>query len=186
MTPPRLLRVSLATLVGLAAVAAVAVGAAGPALASCAVAPDPVEAVNSAPILFVGKVTRVTNAGRTAEVSVLEVWRGPDQPQVVVVRGGPDGNAATSVDRTYEEGVTYLFFPFVAAGSTELQDTSCSNTAPYDNALSDLRPTDIRKPIGAVHDSDMDLSGLLPFGVAGLVFVVLLVVGLVARGREAD
>jgi hypothetical protein len=183
MTGARLTRAWLATAVALAAVAVAGVG---PAAASCALSADPVDAVNSAPILFVGKVTRVTNAARTAEVSVLEVWRGPDQPQVVVVHGGPDGNAATSVDRTYEEGVTYLFFPSVAAGSTQMQDSACSNTTPYDNAISDLRPPDVRSPVGAAGHTGLDLSGLLPFGVAGLAFVVLLVVGLMARGREAS
>jgi hypothetical protein len=163
--------------------------ATGSAVASCAIGPDPVTAVATADIVFVGKVTKVSSMGRTAVVAVLEVWRGPDQPATVTINEGLEDNMATSVDRTFVEGRTYLFFPYANPESGgKLQDNNCSNTMLFDVSASDLRPPDVRPPIGGTlpgeETTGFDLSPLLPVGVALLVFGGLLVVGLVARGRQ--
>lgn len=84
------------------------------ARASCGIAPPVREAVENADDVFVGEVVRLENDGRTALVTVMDVWKG-HVAERVVVHGGmqlpqqPD--TYTSVDRTYELGKTYLFFP---------------------------------------------------------------------------
>ncbi|HJP87712.1 MAG TPA: hypothetical protein VJ850_01600 [Candidatus Limnocylindrales bacterium] len=181
---PRLVRVASGALLAFLSLAA---AAPGNAFASCAVGPDPVSAVNSAHIVFVGKVTHVSSAGRTATVTVLEVWRGPDQPATLTINEGEDDNTFTSVDRTFVEGETYLFFPNRNPDSGKLTDNGCSSTMLFDVSASDLRPPDARPPIGGpalAQPTGFDLSPLLPIGVALLVFGVLLVVGLLARGRQ--
>ena len=184
MSTSRWIRVAAAALLGVAALAG---APPGKAFASCALGPDLISAVNSADIVFVGKVTHVSSFGRTAVVDVLEVWRGPDQPATVTINEGMDDNMATSIDRTYIEGTTYLFFPYRNPDSGKLTDNSCSSTMLFDVSASDLRPPDARPPIGGVpraQPTGFDLSPLLPAVVALLVFGVLLVVGLLARGRQ--
>jgi len=157
------------------------------ALARCVLPPPIAEAVKTADIVFVGRVAQTTNRNSWASVEVTEVWRGPDQPRAVVVRGGPAGNAATSVDRTYEPGVTYLFFPYADA-EPGLADNSCTSTTPWTEAMVALRPTDVRQPIGADPEAGgFDPGGLLlPIGVAVIVGGALFLGGLAARGRRAD
>jgi hypothetical protein len=150
--------------------------------------PPPIEeAVKSAEILFVGTVAQTTNRNSWASVEVREVWRGPDQPQAVVVRGGPAGNAATSVDRVFEAGVTYLFFPYADA-ELGLADNSCTSTTAWTEDLAALRPEDVRPPIGGeAAEGGFDVAGLVvPIGVALLLGGALIAAGLVARGRTAD
>jgi hypothetical protein len=157
------------------------------ALADCMMPPPIGEAVKNAEILFVGTVEQTSNRNSWASVSVAEVWRGPDQPQGVVVRGGPAGNAATSVDRVFEPGVTYLFFPYADA-ELGLADNSCTSTTPWSEELAALRPVDARPPIGGgTAEAGFDLGGVLvPIGVAVLLGGALIVAGLIARGRTAD
>ena len=158
----------------------------GVALADCMMPPAVEEAVQTAEIVFVGTVTATTNRNSWASVEVHEVWRGPDQPSAVVIKGGPGGNAATSVDRAFEPGVRYLFFPYVDP-EIGLADNSCTSTQPWTEAMVALRPADARAPTGASPtESGFDAAGLLvPLGVAVLVGAVLLVVGLLARGRQS-
>lgn len=165
------------------------------ALADCMMPPPIQEAITSAEIVFVGTVTATTNRSTWAEVQVEEVWRGPDLPARVVVKGGPEGNAATSVDRSFEVGLKYLFFPFVDpdAGPIPdqtggLMDNSCTSTTAWSAELIPLRPADVREPLGATTgEAGFDLGGLVaPLALALLVAGVLLVVGLVARGRQSD
>jgi hypothetical protein len=192
----RALRLGLAWSLGatLAMLAAPAI-----ALADCMMPPPVAEAVKTAEIVFVGTVTETSNRNSWATVQVEDVWKGPDVPALVVVKGGPGGNAATSVDRTFEVGVKYLFFPYLG-NSTEpapgrgieaevgLADNSCTNTTPWTPELADLRPADARGPIGAAPEaSDFDVMSIaIPAGVALLVAGLLLGVGLLARGRDAS
>lgn len=157
------------------------------ALGSCAMAPNLEESVQTADMVFVGTVTETSNRNSWASVQVEEVWRGPDQERNVVVKGGPPGNAATSVDRSFEAGVRYLFFPSVDP-ALGLADNSCSSTTPWTEAMVALRPADAREPIGAEPEAaGFDLGGLLvPIGVAVFVGGALFLAGLVARGRRAD
>ena len=166
----------------------------GMTLADCMQPPPIQEALNSAQIVFVGTVTSTTNRESWATVRIAEVWKGPDQPVSVLVKGGPDGNAATSVDRTYQVGVQYLFFPLVnpdteplPGAAFALTDNACTSTTPWSDGLAALRPSDARAPLAAAEgDSGSDFGGLIaPLGVALLVAAVLLLVGLAARGRQA-
>jgi len=154
-------------------------------LASCAFLPDIKQAATSAEIAFVGTVTATANRGTWATVTVEEVWRGPDQPAEVVIKGGPEGNAATSVDRTFEVGVKYLFFPYTD-GAAGLADNSCSSTTPWSADMAGLRPADARVSIGGTTPAaGIDFSGILgPIVVAVVVAGLLLVVGLLARSRQ--
>lgn len=155
-------------------------------LASCMMPPPVEEAAQNAEIVFVGTVAETSNHNSWASVVVDEVWRGPDQPATVVVKGGPEGNMATSVDRSFEVGVKYLFFPY-ADETGGLADNSCTNTVQWSADLAQLRPADARQPLGATEaESGFDVGSVIaPIGVAALVAGVLLVVGLLARGRTA-
>lgn len=156
-------------------------------LADCR-APEPIgRAVANADVVFVGTVVETANRGTWATVRVDEIWRGKDQPSTVLVKGGPPGNAATSVDRAYEVGVKYVFFPYSDADGS-LADNSCTNTTQWTAELAALRPADARSPIGATPEaSGFELSSVLVPGVVALVVAGLLVgVGLLARGRDAS
>lgn len=173
----------------LLATAALAVFAA-PALvsASCIQPPAIEEALRKADIVFVGTVTATSNRDSWATVAVQEIWKGPDQPASLLIKGGPGGNAATSVDRAFNSGAKYLFFPYVSGG--ELLDNSCTLTTEWSADLQKLRPADARVLDGAKGGTvGSDLGGLLaplaPFAVAILIAGVLLAVGLLARRRQS-
>lgn len=175
------------------------------ALADCMMPPAVEEAAKTAEIVFLGTVVETTNRNSWAHVTVEEVWRGPDLPASVIVKGGPGGNAATSVDRTFEPGVRYLFFPYVGVepGREEpggeqplpglpgnldagLADNSCSSTTPWTDDMAALRPAEVRQPLGDNPTSagGFDVASLTPIAVVAVVFVVLLGIGLLARGRQ--
>lgn len=183
MKPLRVGRV-LRVLAALAALAFVLPPSA--ALADCMM-PAPVEqAAQTAELVFVGTVAETSNHNSWASVQVEEVWRGPDQPAAVIVKGGPAGNMATSVDRFFEVGVKYLFFPY-ADESGGLADNSCTNTVQWSADLAQLRPADARQALAPTEtEAGLDVGGLIaPLGVAILVGGVLLLAGLLARGRTA-
>lgn len=178
---PRLLRLTAAALLTLATLWAPA-----GASASCAFVPDAAQWA-TADAAFVGTVVNVENNARWAIVRVEEVWQGPDQPVEVVVRGGPEGNAATSVDRTYTVGTRYLFAVWIVDG--ELSDSSCSGTTQADTIdLDVLRPADVRQPAGATPESGgggPEIGALLgPVVVVGVIGSLLLATVLVARRRD--
>jgi hypothetical protein len=156
------------------------------ALADCMMPPAVQDAVKSADIVFVGTVTETANRNTWASVAVEEVWRGPDQPATVLVKGGSGGDMISSVDRSFEAGTKYLFFPYLGEGG-ELADNSCTNTTPWTADLAQIRPADARQPLGAAQpEGGVDVAGLIaPLGVALLVGGALLVAGLLARGRSA-
>jgi hypothetical protein len=157
------------------------------ALASCVIAPPLEQAVEAAEIVFIGTVEETAQGNRWASVAVEEVWRGPDQPKTVVVKGGPAGNTATSVDRSFEVGVKYIFLPYVDPAEG-LSDNSCTNTQPWTEAMAALRPAGARPPIGETNapaDGGVDLGGFVgPAILVAVVFAVLLGIGLLAQGRQ--
>jgi hypothetical protein len=155
-------------------------------LADCRMPPPVEEAAQTAEIVFVGTVAETSNHNSWANVVVEEIWRGPDQPAAVVVKGGPAGNMATSVDRAFEAGVRYLFFPYPDE-TGGLADNSCTNTVQWSADLAQLRPADSRQPLGATEaEARFDIGSVIaPLGVAVLVGGALLVAGLLARGRTA-
>ncbi|MBF8290192.1 MAG: hypothetical protein HW391_1160 [Chloroflexi bacterium] len=177
------LRLAAAALLSLGALWAPA-GAA----ASCLIPPAGDLGWQAADVVFVGTVTGVANGARWATVRVEEVWKGPDQPVDVVVRGGPEGNTATSVDRTYNVGTRYLFAVSMEDGT--LADNSCSPTTQADAIdLAALRPAEVRQPIGAAPtpaSGGLDLSGLAgPVLIVGIVGGLLVATVFLARRREA-
>lgn len=115
---PRILA-TLAVTAGAVAVGSVA--APGPALASCA-AP-----ARTAAHPFIGTVTGVVNQGRTATVRT-------DDGRTVTVQGSAADTpgAATSVDRTFEQGMRYEFHP-INDGSP-YRDNACTATHPFAGA----------------------------------------------------
>lgn len=114
----------------------------------------------------------MADGGRTATFAVDEVWRGPDLPANVVVHGGPDGNGATSADRTWEAGALYLVF--ASAVDSRLSDNACSNTQFWSEELTDLRPSDARQP-----SDDADVGGT---GVSGSLLTLIAGIGLIGIG----
>jgi hypothetical protein len=157
------------------------------ASASCAM-PIPIEeAIRSAEVVITGTVTAVENDGRWATVEVHEIWKGPDLPATVIIRGGPGPGSASSIDRTFTAGARYLFVAGLD-GQGGLSDNACSATiemAAGDNAL---RPADFRTPAPVdPAPAGVDLGGLVaPIAVALLVAAALLGMGLLARGRQAS
>ncbi len=157
------------------------------ASASCAM-PIPIgDAMREAQIVIVGTVTATENMGRWATVEVHEIWKGPDLPATVAVRGGPEPGAASSVDRSFDVGARYL----MVLGSDPqggLHDNACSATVEVGAGESKLRPADFRTPVAAdpPNDAGVDLGGIAGAGaVAIVVAAVLLGAGLLARGRQS-
>jgi hypothetical protein len=155
----------------LAALLALLLATAAPTLASCIMPPPIEEAIRDADLVFVGTVTSVANRDRWATVAVQEVWKGPDMAPVVEIRGGPDGNAASSVDRTFMAGTRYLFLPFIAEGA--LQESACSSTTEFTADLARLRPATAHPPIAPAPDPET----ATPFDPASLLVPAALVVG---------
>ncbi len=115
-----------------------------PASASCIGYRDPDaefrKALRTFEVVFVGEVVATSHANRTAEVAVLEVWRGPAMPSVVIVRGSEitDPNMRSSVDRYFTEGERLIFLP--SGHASPFNDSACSFTRPYTPGLARLRP----------------------------------------------
>lgn len=163
-----------------------------PVAARC-VEPAPIEeAVRAADVVIVGTVTAVAEEGTRATVHVEEIWRGPALEPEVVVWGGP-GGGRTSVDRTFEAGIRYLFTITVGENG-RLTDSQCSSTVQWDAKLEALRPPGaqlpgVTDPLDATAESDAALdpaSLVVPAGVALLVAAALLIAGLLARGRQSN
>lgn len=162
-----------------------------PAHASCALDERPLELqLDEAPAVFKGRVTAVRNDGVTARFAVEEVWKGPLLPPEIVVHGGPEpsglfgATSATSVDRSWTVGTTYLVFP--RAEGDQLLDDSCSPTREWSPELAAARPDDARPPSAA----ESDEPGGLPVPVwaaalGGAAIVGGLAVTLLAFRRRA-
>lgn len=122
----------------------------GTALASCLAPPPLDQAIEEADLVFVATVIDLANQDRNALMEVEEIWKGPDLPGEVLVRGGEtdDPNMFTSVDRTYRFGVTYL----VVSNDTTppIQDNACTSTQEFTVGMDDLRPADARPPSGTL------------------------------------
>jgi hypothetical protein len=121
-----------------------------PASASCIGYRDPTaefrKAVMSAPVVFVGDVVATSNIARTADVSVVEVWRGSRLPSQVVVHGSlvDEPNSYTSVDRYFTVGRRLLFVP--GSDRSPFKDGACSFTREYTDEVAKLRPTGATAP----------------------------------------
>lgn len=136
-----------------------------PARASCG-GPTPMrQAIDSSRATFVGTVAGLENRRRWATVDVLETWKGPQFPGEVVVKAGPKDPpgptmVASSIDRTYILGQTYLFVVYGGKGAV-FRDSNCSRTARFDERLARFRPTSAEvdpTPSSSVADSDPNFA----------------------------
>jgi len=170
---------------------AASVALAGPSvvLADCAEPPPVDVAVSDGENVFVGTVTALTAQDRWAKVQVAEVWKGPDTGPIVEVRGGEDITAASTIDRFFVLGRTYLFV--VGSGQGVYSDNGCSATTEWRGELLAARPADWFVPRGAngsaaaIEPATLDLGFLVPLGAIAL-FAIGLVGGasLVSRRRD--
>ena len=152
--------------------------ASSPAAASCAVLPALDDHLAIADAVFVGTVIGLSNADRTALVSVEEIWHGPELDATVTVHGGPDDlGTFTSVDRTYVAGGRYLFAVMSSEGS--LRDDGCSATREWPPDLADRRPTDFSRPTAT---NQPDGPGPLPLTaiIVGSAVLIIAAVSLLA------
>ena len=137
------MRIGRSIALGLASAALVVVPAAG-AAASCALDERPLEEqVSEAPIVFVGRVVDVRHH-TTARFEVAEVWQGDVSAEVTVLGGPDEAGVATSVDRSWVVGTSYLVVPYVEGG--ELHDNSCTPTRQWTDDLADVRPAGAHAP----------------------------------------
>jgi hypothetical protein len=162
--------------------------AAAPAQALCAAPPPMRVALRNAPVAFVGTVVETTNDDRWATVEVTEVWEGHADARVEV-RGGPADPAgpmqvSSSVERTYEEGTTYLFVPDSGTGDV-FTESSCSPTRELNDRLERLRPEGAGVPLDDLRTGIADDGGFPLWGVAVAVAVVAAAFLVVRRLRSA-
>ena len=150
-----------------------------PVTASCVAPPPNGRAVKEADIVFIGTVTATTNNDRWATVEVEEIWKGDDIDPIVEIKAGPadppgPAGVASSADRTFEEGVRYLFFPY--RGKKGFTDSSCSNTTRFTPELERFRPTSARDLGGATGDADGGAeASSFPLVIGAAILVAALV-----------
>jgi hypothetical protein len=149
-----------------------------PAGASCATAGAVPQRLQEAEVVFVGRVVTTSDKGRTARVRVEQVWKGAPISDRVTVRGGAEGNAASSVDRSFNAGVRYLFVPSRDGG--QFRDSSCSATVEYSGALAQFAPDTVTLP----RRSSTGSSGLARQAAIALVVVLGGVILSVAASRR--
>lgn len=160
----------------------------GAAVASCAPSPPMRTAIDDAPVVFVGTVREVTNSDRWATVEVTEVWKGDVEAQVEVKAGpedpaGPMG-VASSVDRTYDAGKTYLFLPH-AGSRNEFKDSICSRTTVYREDLARFRPAGALHLDGRATGGGADDSAV-PWWAIGLAVAAVVTGALAVQRRIAS
>jgi hypothetical protein len=149
---------------------------------SCTVTPDLEAALTIAPVAFVGEVTAISDLDRVAEMRVVAVWKGPDLPTQVTVRGAlEEGLPVTADDARFTVGVRYLVVPENA--QQPFQATRCSATTPI-RATGTVIPAAYHEAVGAqsgrlpIAQSQSGTSSAMPDGN--------LVLGLAAAGVTAS
>ncbi|MDQ2964624.1 MAG: hypothetical protein M3R57_02105 [Chloroflexota bacterium] len=151
---------------------------AAPALGSCVRPVSIEEAIQGADSVFVGTVTGLSNGDRWATVAVDDVWKGPDLAPIVEVRGGPGGNTASSIDRSFTAATRYLFVVSIADGA--LSDNACSSTMEWEPDLANIRPATAHAPVAPKPEPD----AAAPFDPASLLLpgALIAAAGLVVFG----
>ena len=170
---------------GILLVMASIVVAPGTASAACGAPPSLITAVEEAHTVFIGRVVQVDNGGRTADMEVVQVWKGRDLPQFVAVAGG--SASATEVgsnDRSFENGRTYLVFPHNR--TSPFTDDRCTATRFYEatgkaipaNLKAAVGADEARVPVAAAADGGgVDGSRLGPWIIGmGLLLLIMLAV----------
>lgn len=163
------------------------------AAASCPPAVDVATALGEATSVFVGEVASVEDQDRVATMDVLSVWKGPDLPEQVEVRGAPAvGSPVGPDDRRFTVGKTYLVIPentrrpFLASNCSAISafsDTGVAIPAGYQEAVG---ATTGRAPVTPVPESETAGSGV-PLGLLAIVGAVPVAVGaaVLVRRRRA-
>ena len=167
----------------------------GPAQASCGEFPRLPVALEDARTVFVGTVTEVENARRWVQVDVEDLWKG-EAPERVEVRAGPADppgpmQVASSNDRTYKLGETYLF---VLWDTTEpFADSFCSATTRWGPRLAQFDPTPAESdasrgphPLTGVRQGPgfgENSARWVVVGFSIVVFALAVAVGTRSRGR---
>lgn len=141
------------------------------------------EAIEASTATFVGTVFAVENYRRWATVDVEEIWHGTVDTDRVIVKGGPrdpvgGDHVATTIDRSYRVGKTYLFVVYTGNGSV-FKDNICSSTAVFGPELERFRPasatinpapaptpTSAPTPSGIDLEPDDDTGLTLPLAIA--------------------
>jgi len=129
------------------------------ALASCTEPPPLPVAIADAETVFVGTVVDLDFDGRLATFDVIEVWKG-ELGENAIVNGGPGLQELTeargrgegvfsSVDRSFDNGATYLVLSHGSSGAI-LFDNDCSSTQTFTAELEALRPATVQAPTGTV------------------------------------
>lgn len=156
---------------------------AGPVAADCEMAPPLPDALDEAPVAFVGSVAALR--GPAATFAVSEVWAGELGP-VVEVRGLSERSVGRSTvgeqsfvedDRRWELGETYLVVPIV--DGSVLRDSICTATTEWTEDLAAHRPSD------AVFPSTTPSSPMPALIVASLIAAVAATAWVVSRRRAA-
>jgi len=186
----------LRVLGGILLVMATILVAPGAALAACGAPPSLITSVEEAHTVFVGRTVEVTNRGRTAEMEVLQIWKGRDLPQYVTVAGGSaDATEVDSDDRIFENGRTYLVFPHNR--TSPFTDDRCTATRLYDTPTGKAIPANLEAAVGAdqarvpvaapANDGAIDGSQMGPWIVGmGLLLLGLLLVWGYTRLTRGD
>ena len=173
-------RIGLAVLFFLV-VSAVA-GAPQPAHASCSTTPNIETALERANSVFVGEVTALEDRDRLATMKVVEVWKGRDLPERVVVEGyAVDADTVDQSDRRFQMGRTYL----VESRDVRppFQSDKCTATKLYNPLGGRKIPPNLAGPVGAdIARPPLASPGEEPAGEGGASWLPFLNIGLVVLG----
>ena len=160
-----------------------------PAHAVCGSTQTLSTALDRANSVFVGEVASTSDAGRTATVRVLEVWKGRDLTSTVIVLGRASSGESQN-NRTFQVGRTYLI---------ESRDTRspfdsdrCTATKLYIPLGGRVIPSNLTEAVGATQGrpplstlgEEEETGGersILPFINVGLVLLGVLGAALMYR-----
>lgn len=183
------MRTRLSTFIILAIYVAVWPSAA--ATAACETELEFETALELADSVFVAQITAISDGGATAQASVKGIWKGPDLPRTVNLRGGDSSEKVGGTTRIHEVGQTYLV---VAEWSrSAFVDDKCTATRLYGGLATEI-PRDMQDAVGATEvrlalpsEPANEAAGSIPvrlFVVLGIV-IVLGMLGAVALNRLA-
>jgi hypothetical protein len=159
------------------------IGSAAPSAAQCAPPTDLEEAVETAHVVFVGKVALVDGTRTQATVRVLSVWKGPDLDQLIEVSGGYEGGGNM---RRFTNGGVYLFFP--NNRRPPFVDDACTATRLYSGPQLTIPPyladeagsTSARMPLPLEEEPEGSSANSIFLPLTIGMFLVLTILGVVA------
>ena len=125
------------------------------------------DALATAPVVFVGNVTDVSQSDGTATLDVVEIWRGPNLPDPVTI------STRQIEGRAFQNGARYLVFPVVQPDGT-LTDSCNTATSVYTAEFDVLRPAGAHAPQGPPTSG---VPGTTPIAAIFLAIVVFGAIG---------